>query len=259
MKLCIVSVSPTLFHRAVTAAVETATGALSVHGLGNGVELPKVKDAQLTHLERNAGVSPGMHELWMRSRSPDPHELYCFIHDDVTIHERGWDERVRRVFLMDPRCGFVGFGGATAYGDPDIYKKPYALHHLNRQDFWSNMDAAERHGKRTTEARQIVYADSLALVMSEKFLNEIGGWSRFPFIHHGVGEFISCMARRHGYTAWLVPVSIRHGESGWGAGARENPVYKDLASQHGGDDAVHGAVHRFLYDEFRDVLPMQVP
>jgi hypothetical protein len=196
-----------------------------------------------------------MHTIWETSTE----EILCYIHDDFHLLERGWDTRVEEIFRADPRCGFVGFGGATGYGSCDIYKAPYALHQLNRQDFWSNMEAAETHGRRTSVDMPIVYADGYALAVRRSLLDKIGGWSGiFRFPHHGYDAYLACMSRRHGYTAWLAACRVAHGEGGWGAGAREHPLYKQVAAAHGGDVALHAAVHRFIYDEFRDVLPVRL-
>lgn len=39
------------------------------------------------------------------------HDILAYIHDDVRIYERNWDQRVLKEF-DDPTVGVVGFGGA---------------------------------------------------------------------------------------------------------------------------------------------------
>lgn len=268
--LCLASVNPERFAQAVQFANEHATGRLSLLSVGNGCDLTSAFDrTTLDHLERvisttrptNEGVPRANHLIWEMARSlpSSPNDVLCYIHDDLIIHESGWDQRVHDIFQRDTRCGLVGFGGATSYGTPDIYRSPYALHQMNRQDFWSNMDAAETHGKRTTVNRPIVYADGYALLIKRELLDKIGGWAGFPFVHHGYDTFIACQARRHGYTTWLAPVNISHGEGGWGAGSRKHPRYTALVDPQGGDVAVHAAAHKWLYTEFKDVLPLKLP
>lgn len=261
LRLCILSCKQELFDDAVSHALDNASGPVSLVGFGNGLPLsfPQV-DGHTESSVENRGVPYGLHRLWEICKDlwPDPpdEELLCYIHDDFQILEKGWDERVKAVFEKDPRCGLAGFGGSTALGGDEIYKAPYEVHQLGRRNFFSNMVGAEVHGGRVTQEMPIVFTDGQSMILRRSLLDTIHGWSWWPFdlIHHAYDYGIACMARRHGYTAWLVPCAVNH----LNFQTASQPVYKDLAETHGGDAAVHAASHRFVYETFRDVLPLRL-
>lgn len=262
INLCIVSANQELFLDAAVHALSRATGAVTLLGVGNGCKLepPALGKAHVRNFLKNEGVPRALHELWKMAVAEvggeSPQEILVYIHDDFRILERGWDERVRRVFEKDKRCGLAGFGGSTGLGGDEIYKIPYEIHQLGRRDFWSNMHGAEHHGRRTTEERPIVFTDGQSMIVRRDLLDKVDGWSWWPFelVHHAYDYGIACMARRHGYTAWLVPCEVEHRGGLTATGA----VYHALAAEHGGDAEVHAASHRFVYKYFRDVLPLRL-
>jgi hypothetical protein len=260
--LCIISATPELFLDAAEHALSRATGRVTLLGLGNGCVLsPPVGSVAAVQCDpQNHGVPWALHQLYKLARNligASSDDLLVYIHDDFRILEKGWDERVARVFERDPKCGLAGFGGSTALGGDEIYRAPYEVHQLGRRDFFSNMNGAELHGQRTTEERPIVFTDGQSMIVKRELLDKIGGWSWWPFelVHHAYDYGIACMARRHGYSAWLVPCAVEHRGGLTACG----PVYQALAASLGGDAAVHAASHRFVYDSFRDVLPLRLP
>lgn len=262
LALCMISCSQELFADATGLASEGVVEDVSLIALGNGCRLEVSSDhhfssVHIRNTQANLGVVAALHEIWVMARVlPEPPDILCYIHDDLQILEAGWDRRVRSVFEHDPKCGLAGFGGSTALGGNEIYKVPYEVHQLGRRDFYSNMVGAEVHGTRTTKEMPIVFTDGQSMIVRRELLDKIGGWSWWPFehIHHAYDYGIACMARRHGYGAWLVPCEVNH----IGFQTASQPTYKDLADKYGGDAAVHDASHRFVYNEFRDVLPLRL-
>lgn len=271
--LCIVSCTPSMFANAASRTLAVASSPVGLLAVGNGCELDtsslpqdKIAVSRVRNLPENVGVVAALHQIWEMSRDVSaPDDVLAYVHDDFWVEERGWDARVASVFARDPRCGLAGFGGSVGLGGDEIYKRPYNSHQLGRrgpngdgfEGFYSNMNGAEVHGVRTTEERQIVFTDGMSMLVKRELLDKVGGWSWWPFelIHHAYDMGIACVARRHGYTAWLVPCAVHH-ES---LQTASQPVYKDLADKYGGDAAVHDKSHRFVYETFRDVLPLRLP
>ena len=193
-----------------------------------------------------------------------------FVHDDVIVGEDDWDLRVLREF-DDPEVGLVGFGGALGHGDPDMYKKPYALGQLARRRYRSNMRDAERHGERFTMACDVAVLDGFALFVRRQVLEAavspifdegpypdcnpladgpdlVGGWPRgTPCGYIGYDYWISCISRRQGYRIRMVGVACDH------LGGRSTGLA-------GPDfDAKFEAAHRYIYDTCHDALPYAVP
>jgi len=273
LNLCIVSAMPELFEDAGEYALANATGTVHLYGAGNGCELfPEAERLAARHRRSpeqvfcgsgskdNEGVPAALHRLWQltksQARETPENEVLVYIHDDVRVLEKGWDARVRAVFEKDPKCGLAGFGGSTALGGDEIYKAPYEVHQLGRRNFFSNMNGAELHGQRTTKEMPIVFTDGFSMIVRRSLLDKINGWSWWPFhlVHHAYDYGIACMARRHGYTGWLVPCEVEH-RGGLTATTR---IYQDLAKGHGGDAQVHADSHKFVYETFRDVLPLRL-
>lgn len=169
--------------------------------------------------------------------------ILALIHDDVEIYEKGWDLRVLAQF-EDPQVGVVGFGGALGHGSPNLYKVPYHLPNLARQNFMSNMRSAETHGTRFIGERDVAILDGFALFVRRSVLDKWGGW-----IHPGVGywlyaEHLCCEARRQGHKIRLVGIDCEHLG---GKTVGKVPLVEDYDTDH-----------KTLYDTCCDVLPYRV-
>ncbi len=176
------------------------------------------------------------------------YDLLAFIHDDVIIHDtERWFVKVRSEF-EDPRVGLVGFGGALGHGSPELYKVPYDYHQLGRSQFLSNMDDAEVHGKRFTGSCDVAVLDGFSLIVRRQILETAGGWPVNNLGYVGYDYWLSCMTRRLGYRIRLVGVSCAH------LGGR---TFVKLGLGQGPEHwAQFLAAHEYIYNEFRDVLPV---
>ena len=126
------------------------------------------------------------------------------------IYEKDWDLRVLREF-NDPTVGMVGFAGALGHGHPDLYKVPYHLPNLARQNFMSNMRSAETHGARFTSERDVAVLDGCALFVRRSILKKWGGWPKNRIIDYFLySEWLGCEVRRQGYRIRLVGVDFEH-------------------------------------------------
>jgi hypothetical protein len=120
----------------------------------------------------NTNVIDAFQQCYLRTQEP----VLAYIHDDVMIYEKGWDDRVLREFT-DPTVGLVGFGGALGHGQPNLYRVPYHLPNLARQNFMSNLRHAEVHGERFTGERDVAVLDGFALFVRREILDKVGGWN----------------------------------------------------------------------------------
>lgn len=176
-----------------------------------------------------------------------------YLHSDLFIHEKGWDERVLSAF-EDENVVVVGFVGATRLGHPDIFRVPYDYRQLARADVWSNLTDAEAHGRRDHGTRAVAVVDSCAVFVRREFLARLGGWpvGRYPDSSHCSDLWLCCSARRLGGRVVMVGAGATHRSGGKGeAGTR-------WLNARGGDLAAHRRAHEVLYEEMRDVLPIVV-
>ena len=168
-----------------------------------------------------------------------------YIHDDVICQEADWDMRVMREFA-DPNVGLVGLGGALKHGADDIYSSPFVLTQVGRTGFMSNLREAEVHGQRFKGERDIAVIDGFAFFVRRELLVKAGGWPLSTNIgYFGYDYWISCMTRRLGYKIRLVGIECDH------LGGRSTGLNPNLSEDFEG-------AHRFIYDEFSDVLPAEV-
>lgn len=182
-------------------------------------------------------------------------DILALVHDDVEIHEPGWDARVLREFA-DPSVGVVGFGGATGLADDDIYQTPYRLQQLARHNYASNVDDAEVHGERFAGERDVAVLDGFCLIVRRKLLDKMGGWPTQHLKFHMYDAALACYAKRFGYRTRLVGVRSHHRG---GQTSCRTEYHEWLKREFNTTDAeVHRVAHEWIAQEFRDVLPIRV-
>lgn len=173
-------------------------------------------------------------------------DIIGFVHDDVQVYERGWDSRVLLNF-SDPTIGIVGFGGGRGHGRPDLYKVPYRLQDLARQDFISNMRSAEVHGRRFTGDTDVAVIDGFAGFVRRSVLDKWGGFPSGPEIKIGyymIWENLCCEARRQGMRIRMAGVDCEH------IGGRTSTIHQVSSN--------YDEEHWYFYDKNRDVMPFKV-
>jgi hypothetical protein len=104
----------------------------------------------------------------------------------------------------------------------------------------------------------VAMIDSFSLIVRRSFLDEIGGWPMHCPPSHGSDMWICMMAARYKKKIRLVGIDCSHASGGVrGDGSFDYPAWA-AATQWGSDAAMHQVWHRYLYEEFKDVLPIKV-
>ena len=171
--------------------------------------------------------------------------VIAYIHDDLICLEQDWDYRVMHEFL-DPKVGVVGLAGGTMHGSADLYNPPFIISKLARGGFMSNLREAEIHGKRFTGECNVAVLDGIALFVRREVLRATGGWPvNTPIDYFLYSEWICCMARRLGYKIRMVGVKCDH------LGGRSTGLNQTAKFDYEGE-------HRWLWENFKDVLPVEV-
>lgn len=204
-------------------------------------------DPEIFIVNGNDGMLPAYQRGFEFVRDNTGCEIIAFLHDDTIINDPGWVQRVMKEF-EDPTVGLVGFGGATGHGTAGLYRDPYDYKQLARSNFLSNMVDAENHGKRFTGSCDVAVLDGFALIVRREVLEKAGGWPlNTPIGYVAYDYWLSCMTRRLGYRIRLVGVPCQHlgGQTFVKLGKGKDPKHwiQYLES------------HRYIYDEFKDVLP----
>ena len=200
----------------------------------------------------NIGMVAGFQRLYEGAATLDE-DIVVLMHDDLEILEDGWADRIRSA--MGEHTAIVGFGGAMGLGVEDIYKVPYRLEQLQRIDYYSNQIGWEIHGKQETGEREVAVVDGFLMAVRVEFLNQIGGWKRFPHNFHMYDIWLCLMARQLGWKVKMVGVECDH----HGGGTSTSAEYLDYCREHGTTpEREHLEPHVTVYNEFRDLLPLRI-
>lgn len=184
--------------------------------------------------------------------------IACF-HDDLRIDQDGWDQVVLEHFAAYPMCGLAGFGGALGLGRNDIYLGLYDPIQLVREDFISNMQHAEAHGRREVVARKVAVLDGFSQIGTARFFST--AWPELEesgIVHHAYDAYLGALAAERGLESWFLPVACHHHG---GLTAAGSPAYNAWATERfGGDGEVWKTAHRITYQRFKGqgVLPLRV-
>ncbi len=181
-------------------------------------------------------------------------DVIIYLHDDVTVYDPGWLERLTRPF-GDPQIVATGFGGATSLGRPDLYRKPYSIWNLARGGYASNATDAEVHGERFTGDRRVAVLEQFCMAVRVSWLRQRGGWPVEHCSHHMLDAFIACEAARDDKEVWQCSVECHHA----GGTSSTLPKYREAKWLIGGSmEADHQAPHQWIFDCYADCLPITV-
>jgi hypothetical protein len=176
--------------------------------------------------------------------------IYC--HSDLTIYEKDWTDRIMALF-DNPKCVAAGLGGAVGLGTPDLYRKPYTINNMARIGYVSNQTDAEVHGGRLDGTKRVAVLDAFVLAVRAAWLRSRGGWPVGHLTHHCLDTWLACEAARCGKETWIAGVSCTH----HGGGTSTKETYAKATWLQGGTrDLDHTLPHKWLFNEYRDVLPI---
>lgn len=181
-------------------------------------------------------------------------DILVLIHDDVTIHDPDWLARVLQLFERAETVA-VGLGGARALGNRDLYRKPFNIWNLARRGYASNQTDAETHGARISGTRRVAVLDAFVMAIRTDFLRARSGWPVDHLTHHCLDLWLACEAARAMKEIWMVGVSCTH----HGGGSSTAPAYAKAGWLQGQSmESDHILPHRWLWTEYRDVLPVEI-
>jgi hypothetical protein len=101
----------------------------------------------------------------------------------------------------------------------------------------------------------VAVVDAFFIAVRTNWLDDIGGWPVGHLTHHCLDLWVACEAARTGREVWATGVDCIHR----GGGTSTKRSYESASWLQGGTlVGDHERPHRWLYDEFRDVLPIRV-
>lgn len=223
-----------------------------------GDQWPSVPEGtRQPHLHQNHDNTRSPCEMYERIRTKYASPaagVQIYMHNDVDIFAPFWERRVMELFEY-PEVAVVGLGGATSLGHPDLYKRPYRLSDMARDGYMSNQKDWETHGSWLYGERRVAVIDAFFMAVRSDFLAQIGGWPTKHLTHHCLDLWLCLEAARHGKEVWVVGVECLHR----GGGTSTKKEYAEAKWLQGlSVDTDHQAPHRWLYEQYRDVLPLSI-
>jgi hypothetical protein len=191
-------------------------------------------------------------------------EIIMYVHDDVELLDEcqpeGWAKHLSDCFKDlihkgDSNVVAVGLGGATGLGNRDLYRKPYNIWNMARSGYASNQSNAEVHGERYTGIRRVAVLDAFFMAIRVDWLRSIGGWPTEHLTHHCMDLWLACEAARAGKEIWMNGLKCMH----HGGTTSTTALYGGASWLQGGTCIKdHQTPHYWLFQNYRDVLPIQV-
>jgi GT2 family glycosyltransferase len=209
-------------------------------------------DVRVVRNRQNIGCYPLFAQGLELGRTYD---VIAFLHSDLIVHERGWDDRIREAFASDERLGLVGFVGSSeldAQGGRGLGTM------LNFQGVGRG-SPAEAHGRRIADLRPAVVVDGCAMAFRREALAEIGSRADFP-PHHFYDRLMSCQVLERGWRVAVLGVACDHlgnrtvsRETAWHELARRWAQAHGIAVGDGNWDlAIYLEAERQFLGEWRD-------
>ena len=182
-------------------------------------------------------------------------DVVMYLHSDLSIRDEYWKDRVMAEFLTDDDVVAVGLGGATGLGNLDLYRKPYEIMNMVRRNYYSNQVDAEVHGTRFTEVKRVAVLDAFFMAIRTDWLRSIGGWPTKHLTHHCLDLWLACEAARAHKKTMMVGVACHHA----GGGVSVTEAYQKARWLQGDTPEMdHYLPHHWIWDSYRDVLPLEV-
>lgn len=168
-------------------------------------------------------------------------DVAACIHNDVEVHEAGWDGLVLGWFAAHPHTGVAGFAGARVMN----------LH--GRETFYSSLSDAAVHGYVADRPMRVAVLDGLSIIGFREDLLSRGGFDE-RYVHHFYDLDICVAAHLAGRENWLLPIKVSHHS---GQTSVASPAYTEWAMRvHGGDTAIHRAATAAFQAKWRGRLPI---
>lgn len=151
------------------------------------------------------------------------YDILTYIHNDLFIYKKGWDNAVRDVFETIDEAGVVG-----CFGSEGVFQGGGRLH------VWNNMLEAEYHGQRMkgSDIKKVAVLDGMMLSMNTKMLDVRGGVDRSFKVHHFYDIDICLESIDRGFHNYIIGIPVHH-QSGVTAC---NPPFQEWSNRKEGVD-----------------------
>lgn len=132
------------------------------------------------------------------------HDVILWMHNDVLIHEQGWDTRIRHEFEKDSLLGIAGFFGA--YGVADNGGRIGSMGNMLGK-VWGTPQ--HMHGQVMTGTYPATVFDALAMIINRPLFNKLDKPKNIP-LHHWNDRILPLLFVLQGYHALTIGIAFDH-------------------------------------------------
>jgi GT2 family glycosyltransferase len=224
------------------------------------------KPLHVVQLRQNIGVYP---IFWEALKHTDA-DILIFIHSDLIIAEKGYDQRILKAFEDNPKLGMLGFigsneidsAGGRGVGTTSNFQGNKTERHLATGQVLSWVGSrAEAHGMRNDGLTPAAVVDGCAMVFRREVLEKIQQRPDFP-IHHFYDRLLSSETREAGYDMAVLGIACDHisGQTVGHEGAYDDAAREwaeahglTLEGSHNWDTVIYKEAERQWINEYRDI------
>lgn len=210
-------------------------------------------DIKQVRNDKNTGVWPTFKQGFDESDG----DVIAYIHNDLMIHEKGWDQRVLDSFDADRSLGLVGVVGSDEWGANGGRGGGTMSNFLGL----GRGSAAEVHGRRVTDLRAALQVDGCAMIMNRTAMLAIGFFEWPP--HHFYDRIYSLRMIKHGLHVAVLGIGCDHvsgqtanTQQGWQDTAEEWCKARGIMEMtaHNWDYTVYNVAEGMFLNELHEYL-----
>lgn len=220
----------------------------------------------LVQNDSNTGVLP----TFKQALSHVTEGAVCFMHNDVLIHESGWDKRVSDAFDDDSRLGLMGLLGARGVM-PDGGRVGVMSHMLGA--VWGKTEiqpAAIHHGELMTGIAPASVLDGVGMFFRYETLKQLAdetdSFDEWRAPHHFYDRALTLRTISLDWHVAVIGIQFDH----WsGATANQSPAYHKFGAtwcvdrgieliEGNADLTIYKYAEQQFFDEWMQKLPLSV-
>ena len=225
-------------HKNSTKRVEVIlldNGSFVLGGKNEWPKLPSFWGSNMIVYPENVGVFPTLLKSIEIANTP----YLLHMHNDVLIHEKGWDERIIKAFEDDPQLGMVGFFGAPGVGPDGARLAPHG-NMLGRE--WGT--PGNLHGGILQDMFPSCVFDSLAMCFRVDAFKKLPIPDNMP-PHHWYDRIITLLMIESGWRAATIGIAFDH--HGGGSSTNLLTFSEDWCAKNGVDPGQNADLAMYLY------------
>ena len=154
-------------------------------------------------------------------------DIIAYLHSDLFIEERGWDQRVLDSFRDYPKLGLLGFVGSNEIDGLGGRGSGTRSNMQGQLHGGFQGSKASDHGIVTFSYNKGAVVDGCSMIFRRESLERIGFRENFP-LHHFYDRLMSCQILEAGYEVAILGIAFDHIS---GVTSNTSSEYQEITNQ----------------------------